>query len=65
MNFQQMTNVQADALWIKVQGKKIMAVGGISFMENQTVIKNILPTNIDKENAPAFPLCIVKRYFFF
>lgn len=41
MNPQQMANIQVDAPWLGVQGKKIMAVGGISLRENQATKKKV------------------------
>lgn len=41
MNHQQMANIQLDAPWLGVQGRKIMAVCGISLRENQTKHKRV------------------------
>ncbi|KAH9649210.1 SWIM-type domain-containing protein [Citrus sinensis] len=55
MNPQQMANIQVDAPWLGVQGRKIMAVGGISLRENQTTQKKSELNNTSKGKAPAFP----------
>ncbi|KAH9662521.1 SWIM-type domain-containing protein [Citrus sinensis] len=55
MNPQQMANIEVNAPWLGVQGRKIMAVGGISLRKNQTTKKKSELNNIGKGKAPAFP----------
>ncbi|KAH9649209.1 SWIM-type domain-containing protein [Citrus sinensis] len=64
MNPQQMANIQVDAPWLGVQGRKIMAVGGISLRENQTTQKKSELNNTSKGKAPAFPpYTLIKKDF--
>ena len=63
MNPQQMANIQLDAPWLGVQGRKIMAVGGICLRENQTKHKKSELNNAGKGMAPAFPLDMVRHCF--
>ncbi|KAH9745933.1 SWIM-type domain-containing protein [Citrus sinensis] len=51
----EMANIEVNAPWLGVQGRKIMAVGGISLRENQTTNKKSELNNIGKGKAPAFP----------
>ncbi|KAK9225782.1 hypothetical protein WN943_010827 [Citrus x changshan-huyou] len=51
----EMANIEVNAPWLGVQGRKIMAVGGISLRENQTTKKKSELNNIGKGKAPAFP----------
>ncbi|KAL9420002.1 hypothetical protein AB3S75_037716 [Citrus x aurantiifolia] len=48
-------NVQPDSPWLGVQGKKIMAAGGITLKEKHNGQKMSELKNIDKGKGPAFP----------
>lgn len=63
MNPQQMANIEVNAPWLGVQGRKIMAVGGISLRENQTTKKKSELNNTGKGKAPAFPAEMVRHCF--
>ncbi|KAK9183486.1 hypothetical protein WN944_026638 [Citrus x changshan-huyou] len=54
-------NVQPDAPWLGVQGKKIMAACGITLREKHNGPKRSELKNIDKGKGPTFPPDMVRQ----